>query len=177
VDTDRADFDAVKIRTRHDGDLVELVQVASRVHDVDSYPIFLPNGDYPRFLCRPVPLVAWVATAEDRVVGHVALNATTSPPVMQLVDEQEPAIPAVYVARLLVDPGARGHEIGRRLLEHARCAAVAAGRVPFLDVVDVGTAAPAIGLYRRDGWQEIGRVRFQLAGNDVDELVFRGPVH
>jgi GNAT superfamily N-acetyltransferase len=165
----------VEIRPRHDGDLVDIVQVASRVHEVDNYPIFLPN--YARFLCRPVPLAAWVATDEDRVVGHVALNATTSPSVMQLVDEQEPAIPAVYVARLLVDPGARGHEIGRRLLEHARCAALAAGCVPFLDVVDVGTAAAAIGLYRRDGWQEIGRVRFQLAGNDVDELVFRGLVH
>ncbi len=42
----------------------------------------------------------------------------------------------------------------------------------MLDVVDTPTAAAAISLYRREGWKEVGRVRFSA---DVDELVFCGP--
>lgn len=42
----------------------------------------------------------------------------------------------------------------------------------MLDVVDTPTAAAAISLYRREGWKEVGRVRFHA---DIDELVFRSP--
>jgi ribosomal protein S18 acetylase RimI-like enzyme len=75
----------------------------------------------------------------------------------------------------LVDPGTRRVGIGRELLEHARRAAVDSGHVPVFDVVDTPTAAAAISLYRRDGWEEVGRVSFDLVDTKIDELVFRGP--
>jgi GNAT superfamily N-acetyltransferase len=165
----------VEIRERREQDLSDLVTIAARVHDTDNYPVFLPDGDYSSFLTRPSSLAAWVAVRGRELVGHVALNDTTSRPVMQLVDEDGPTRPPVYVARLLVDPRSRRDGVGRHLLEHARREALSAGRSPYLDVVDTLTAAPAIALYRHDGWEEIGRVRFELAGNEIHELVFRGP--
>lgn len=62
----------------------ELVAVAARVHAEDHYPIFLPHGDFVRFLTRASPVAAWVAVRDERIVGHVALNAETSGPVMRL---------------------------------------------------------------------------------------------
>ena len=166
----------MEIRERRADDLDELVAVATRVREVDSYPMFLPDGDFVRFLTRPTPVDAWVAVEGDELVGHVALHDTTSKPVMRLVAERRSAQPPVYVARLLVDPDWRGHGLGRRLLEHARGAAVDAGHTPFLDVVDAPATAAAIGLYRSDGWVEIGRVTYELLGGDIDELVFQGPL-
>ncbi len=95
---------------------------------------------------------------------------------MQLVEDLvAPGPPAVFVARLLVDPGARRHGVGRRLLEQARRSALAGGYQPFLDVVNMRTAMAAMSLYRQDGWQEVGRVSFELVDQDINEVVFRGP--
>jgi GNAT superfamily N-acetyltransferase len=165
----------MEIRERRDIDLDQLVTVARRVHEADRYPIFLPDDDFYGFLTRPKPAAAWVAVHHGSVVGHVALNVETSRPVMQLVAALDSKRPAVYVARLLVDPGARRAGIGRKLLEHARRAAVVSGHVPVLDVVDTPTAAAAISLYRSDGWDEVGRVSFDPVDAEMHELVFRGP--
>ncbi len=94
----------MEIRERRADDLDQLVAVASRVHEADGYPIFLPDGDFVRFLTRPKPTAAWVAVSDGTVVGHVALNPASSGPVMHLIAELE-SEPAIYVARLLVDPG------------------------------------------------------------------------
>lgn len=165
---------AVEIRERCDDDLDGMVAVAARVREVDSYPIFLPGGDFVSFLTRPTPIAAWVAIRDDELIGHVALNDTTSQPVMHLVESRAPMKPAAYVARLLVDPRSRGDGVGGRLLERARRAAIEAVRSPFLDVVDTPASASAISLYRRAGWDEIGRVSFDLVGNEIEELVFCG---
>lgn len=165
----------MEIRERHESDLDDLVAVAARVHELDNYPIFLPDDDYIRFLSQPKPLAAWVAVSGRELVGHVALNETTSPSVMELVEERGRSAHPVYVARLLVDPGSRRLGGGRQLLDHARRAVADAGRCPFLDVVDTPTATPAISMYRRAGWEEIGRVRFEIVGDEIEELVFRGP--
>ncbi len=162
----------VEHRERRDDDLDELVTVAARVHAVDHYPIFLPDGDFAWFLTRPTPVAAWVAVRDERIVGHVALNAETSGPVMRLAAELVPERRVAYVARLLVDPDARRQGVGRRLLEQAARAAAELGDLLMLDVVDTPTAAAAISLYRREGWNEVGRVKFDA---DVDELVFCGP--
>jgi len=167
-----ADSLDVELRERRDDDLDELVAVAARVHAVDQYPIFLPDGDFARFLTRPSPVAAWVAVRDEGIVGHVALNAETSGPVMRLAAELVPERRVVYVARLLVDPDARRQGVGRRLLQQAVIAAAQFGHLPMLDVVDTPTAAVAISFYRREGWEEVGRVRFHA---DIDELVFRRP--
>jgi len=166
----------VEIRERRDEDLDDLVAIAAQVHEVDNYPMYLPGGDLRRFLTRPTPMAAWVAVRSNELVGHVALNDTTSRPVMQLVEDRRPMMLAAYVARLLVEPSSRGNGVGRRLLDHARRAAIEAARSPFLDVVDTPTSSSAISLYRHAGWSEIGRVRFDLVGDEIEELVFCGPL-
>jgi GNAT superfamily N-acetyltransferase len=166
----------MEVRERRDDDLDELVALVARVHEADGYPIFLPDGDFRRFLTWPRSVAAWVAVCDEGLVGHAALNAETSRPVMQLVAELTPERPARYVARLLVDPCARRQGVGRMLLEHARRAAVDSESLPVLDVVDTPTAAAAISLYRGEGWDEIGRVRFAFLDAEIDELVFRGPL-
>ena len=110
------------------------------------------------------------------VVGHVALNAETSLPVVRRVREVVPDGSVAFVARLLVEPSARRRGIGARLLDHARSEAIARDLVPMLDVVDTPSASAAISMYRRQGWQEVGRTTFKLLdGHDLEELVFRAP--
>jgi GNAT superfamily N-acetyltransferase len=166
----------MEVRQRQDRDLDQLVRVAARVQAVDGYPGFLPDGDLVRFLTRPPPVAAWVAVHDDDlVVGHVALCDRTAGPVMQLAAELEPDERPVFVTRLLVDPGVRRLGYGGRLLERARRAAVALDRAPFLDVVETPGALAALSLYRRDAWEEVGRVPCPVAdGRDLEEIVFRG---
>ncbi len=165
----------LQIRERQAADLEHVETVARRVHESDRYPVYLPDGDFRRFLTRPASTAAWVATSVDRIVGHVALNETTSKPVMRVIDDLGNDRPALYIARLLVDPSARRTGIGRALLEHARQGAVSRGCLPVLDVVDVPTAAPALALYRAESWQEIARVSFVLAEMPLEEIVLVGP--
>lgn len=165
----------LQIRKRNDADFQRLEIIARRVQAADRYPIYLPNGDYRRFLRQPASTAAWVATLADQVVGHVALNDSTSTPVMRAVDELGDERPALYIARLLVDPNARRTGSGRALLDHARREAQSSGHLPALDVVDIPTAAPAISLYRAEGWREIARVSFDLADMHLDEIVFIAP--
>lgn len=67
---------------------------------------------------------------------------------MALVAKLAPERPALFVARLLVDPEARRQGVGRNLLEQARRAAVESGHCPMLDVVETPKAEAAISLYR-----------------------------
>jgi GNAT superfamily N-acetyltransferase len=169
----------VEVRERTAEDLVRLVAIARRVRTSDRYPIDLPDGDLLRFLTRPESLGAWVATQDHAIVGHVALNAETSPPVMRLIRHVVDGSPA-FVARLFVDTDARRQGIGARLLEHARLQAVTRGCSPVLDVLDMPSATAAMSLYRRSGWQEVGRTAFRRAdGTESDDVVFvwRGDAH
>lgn len=173
---DDGDADRVSVRDRRPDDIEALVGIAERVRARDGYPVFLRDGDLPRFLTKPASLGAWVAEREGVAVGHVVLNAETSAPVMQLVAQRGHDHGVAFVARLLVDPDARRQGIGTRLLDHARRAATARGLVPMLDVVATGGSTPAIALYRGVGWRGIGRTSFGVAdGRDLEELVFEGP--
>ena len=165
----------MELRDRHAGDLEDLVALAARVHEADAYPMYLPEGDLTRFLTRPEPFAAWVAVQGEQLLGHVALHSETSPPVMELISELSGERPPLYIARLMVDVDARRAGAGRRLLDRARREAVAAGCIPYLDVVEQHSESAAIALYRDEGWEEIGRVRFAFADGALDEVVFRGP--
>lgn len=172
-----ADFlGTVRVRERRHDDLDELVAVSARVRSTDGYPLYLPAGDFVGFLTRPEPLGVWVAEHDGAIIGHVALNAQTSQPVMRLAHAVvTDGYPIAFVARLLVDPSARRHGVGARLLDRARCEARARHRIPMLDVVDTPSASAAISLYRREGWREVGRALLVIGGEEVEELVFRGP--
>jgi ribosomal protein S18 acetylase RimI-like enzyme len=169
------EFASVQVRERRAEDLDQLAVVAHRVRTSDRYPICLPDGNLLRFLTHPESFGAWVASQDQAVVGHVALNTETSRPVMRLARHVVNGSPA-FVARLFVDPDARRRGIGARLLDHARVSAVTRGYVPVLDVVDTPSATAAISLYRRSGWQEVGRTVFRLADEtEADELIFVWP--
>ena len=165
----------VRIRERREADLEQLEILARRVHTSDHYPVYLPDGDFGRFLTRPSSLRAWVATRDDEIIGHVALNDTTSEPVMDAVAGLNGDRRAVYVARLLVGPSFRRSGAGRALLKQALREANASGRLPVLDVVDIPSAAPAVALYRSEGWDETARVSFGLGDLHLEEIVFVGP--
>jgi GNAT superfamily N-acetyltransferase len=164
----------VSIRARAASDMHALVEVAARVHVLDGYPAFLPDGDFHRFLTTPRPLAAWVAVVDGEVVGHVSLHAESHPQAMEVVRGAGIAGEVGVIARLLVHPAVRHRGLGARLLEHARTEAVARGLVPVLDVV--ASAQPAVRLYRARGWEEIGRCTLARPdGPPIEELVFSVP--
>ncbi|MGH9920395.1 MAG: GNAT family N-acetyltransferase, partial [Nitrososphaerales archaeon] len=136
----------MRVRARTTADLDDLVEVAARVRAVDLYPLYLPDDDLHRFLTRPVPLSAWVAEVDHRVVGHVSLNSESNPQVMKVLRQSGITGDVGVVARLLVEPAARRRGLGALLLEQARSEAEAQGRTPVLDVV--ASATSAIALYR-----------------------------
>lgn len=76
----------MEIRARESGDLPALVALAARVRRVDGYPVYLPNDDYERFLSRSAALAAFVAIRDGDVIGHVAVNSSTSQAAMQVFD-------------------------------------------------------------------------------------------
>ena len=163
--------DAFVVRRRTDGDLDVLEQVTARVRAADDYPTYLPGDDYRRFLTRPAPLAAWVAELDDRICGHVAFSARSSPAVVGVLRDAGITGEVGVVARLLVDPGTRRLGIARELLHTARAEAVAQQGAAVLDVVESSHAA--IALYWSAGWVEVGRTSLLLPdGRQLRELVF-----
>ncbi|WP_309663486.1 helix-turn-helix domain-containing GNAT family N-acetyltransferase [Tabrizicola sp.] len=102
----------------------------------DMFPLPLPDATR----CRPPLGACLVAWSDDLPVGCVSLR-----PLGNGVAE---------VKRLWVDPVARGQGLARRLMRSIETRAVAQG---FTDLrLDSHTdLAPAIALYRNDGWVEI----------------------
>ena len=148
-----------------------LVEVAKRVHESDGYPAYLPDNDFHRFLTRPTALAAWVVEIDGTVAGHVALNSESHPAAMAIVRDAGIGGEVGVVARLLVDPEVRRRGLGARLLEQARAEAARQDRTPVLDVVASATAA--IGLYRANGWQELGRCKFEISEHEpIEEIIF-----
>lgn len=161
----------MEIRARESGDLPALVALAARVRRVDGYPVYLPNDDYERFLSRPAALAAFVAIQAEDVIGHVAVNSSTSQAAMQVFDSVCAGRDLGVVARLLVAPSARRAGCARALLRTAANAARTDNRVPVLDVVSSSQAA--IALYRSEGWSEVGEIALELPGlSGVRELLF-----
>lgn len=153
---------ALVVRRRVAADTDELVRIAEVVQERDGYPGRRPR-DLRRFLVSDDALDAWVAECDGAIAGHVALHRESLPVVMEKAGEavgrgdRELAV----VARLIVDPVARGRGAGRALLETGAEAARARGLHPILDVVTHYDAANA--LYRSCGWHNLG----------VVEMVFR----
>ena len=164
------------LRPRTDGDLDACERLARAVHRADGYP---PRraGDLRRFVSAPGALGAWVAESDGgEVVGHVALQPTSSAAVMTLAADATglPADRLAVVARLFVAPAHRGAGIGRVLFACATAASLGLNRRPILDVAAHFDAA--IRLYARAGWTCAGRVTVTFSGEQpLDELVYVGP--
>lgn len=165
----------VEVRPRLTTDLGELVEVAARVRELDGYPAYLPGDDLRRFVTCPGSLGAWVAEAEGRVVGHVALNPGSHTEAMEVVRDAGIIGELGVVARLLVEPSVRGCGLGTRLLGQAQAEAIGQDRTPVLDVV--ASAVAAISLYRASGWYELGRCEFVMPDQaPIEEIVFAAPL-
>ena len=172
---DLCDGFSMPVRERTDADLDDCVRLARVVHELDRYPVFLPD-DLRRFITAPDALAAWVAELDGQIIGHVALRSSSSAAVVAMASEalKLPADRLGVVARLLVSPQHRRHGTGRSLLEVARRHAHVRGLWPILDVVTHQHGA--IALYDKCGWTRAGQVTSRY-GDDVvlDELVYLGP--
>lgn len=164
------------IRARDAEDEVELEVLARAVHQLDGYPVYMPDDNFLAFVISDLALDGWVAVVDGRVVGHVALHGGSSPGVVALAASELGVQPTScgVVARLLVAPGLRRTGLGRRLLDHAMDQCRQRQLSPILDVV-VGTDA-AIALYERAGWTRLGTVSFDLPdGSELREYVYAAP--
>jgi len=150
--------------------MAALVELAAKVRETDGYPLFLPDGDLFRFLTQPAPLAAWVAEEGERIVGHVATNARSHSSAMRVIREAGITGEVGVIARLLVDPTRQRQGIGIKLLERAATHVTSLGRTPVLDVV--ASSSPAVSLYRRRGWKELGSAAFSGPNQTITELVF-----
>jgi GNAT superfamily N-acetyltransferase len=164
----------VLVRPRTDADLDECVRLAEVVHDRDGYPVYLAT-DLRTFLAAPDAVAAWVADDEGRLIGHVALHRQTIPAVMVIASAASDVATDQLgvVARLLVDPEVRHQGAGRLLLEAATGAARSRGLRPILDVCS--RFGPAIALYERCGWINVGQVDLGFGDLKIEELVYLGP--
>jgi ribosomal protein S18 acetylase RimI-like enzyme len=142
------------IRARVDADLPACVAVLRVVHETDGYPTSWPT-DPARWLDPKGLLGAWVAVDDGgAVVGHIALTVArepVEPPVLAATGRTADGVASI--ARLYVDPSARGAGHAGALLDAATTAAHELGRVCVLDVVADGIAA--IALYEHRGWERV----------------------
>jgi GNAT superfamily N-acetyltransferase len=166
---------AVAVRERTGADLDACARLVAAVRRVDGYPPYLPDNDFVRLLTEPTPIVAFVATANDEVIGHVAVHPYTGSRTEVLACGRlgvEPAQLGV-VARLFSSVDRRREGIGRLLLGAAMLAARSRGLVPVLDVwVELRAA---VALYESAGWKRLGTVSVTLPSGPHDVDVFVGP--
>jgi len=166
----------VRIRQRVESDLDACEKLARRVHGVDGYPPRRAD-DLREFITSAGALGAWVADVDGTVVGHAALNQSSSPEVIELARDSMgcTADQLAVVARLLVEPSARRRGVGAALLETAADAARRRGRRPILDVASHFAAAN--GLYESFGWTRLGTVIVHIPGEDdpLEEIIYCAP--
>jgi ribosomal-protein-alanine N-acetyltransferase len=142
------------VRERIEADLRGCVDLLRVVHLTHRYPVRWP-ADPVAWLSAPGPARAWVATADDVVVGHVG----------QSRDESG----TLHLERLFVSPGASSRGIGERLVRQVTNGAHRGGDRLVLDVAD--NAATALRLYERLGWQRTGRSPVDWGGDLVRSLI------
>jgi GNAT superfamily N-acetyltransferase len=159
---------ALAVRGRTAGDLGACVDLLAEAHRHDKYPRRWPD-DPAGWLTRPSLIDTWVATLDGKVVGHVGLSETS----------KHNAAPAMFsgqaamVTRLFVSPAARGHGVGRALMEQVVRAARERGLHPVLDVDSSSTAA--ITFYESLGWRRLGSGEAQWGSELVTIFCYAAP--
>jgi GNAT superfamily N-acetyltransferase len=146
------------IRERTPADLPAAADALIEIHRTDGYPVE-GVADPIAWLTGPTLLRAWVAELAGCIVGHVAISEPgTDDAAPRIWREQSgETTPTLVLGRLFVLPDARGHAVGRRLLEAARDESRTRGTRLTLDVMAKDTAA--IALYERLGWRRTGETR------------------
>lgn len=179
---DRAVTDrTVVVRPRRPEDIPALAEVLFEQQPSSRYP-FRDPLPFPveQFLHAEDAVAAWTAEIDGRIVGHVcrvrppqgfadaaAMNAACA------ASHDRPVEELSWISTLFVGLDARGHGVGRLLLESVVDDVRAAGLAGCLEVLM--THGGAYGLYQATGWKEVMRLRPQwlldAAGDDAPEVV------
>ena len=169
----------VLIRERRAEDVPVLGELLAEQQPTSHYPVQWPL-DIPvaDFLVRPGEERAWVAEADGRVVGHVAvytLGEGLRASFVEALGLERPGIEGpgsdalAELAVLFVAADVIGTGVGGLLHDTAVDWIRASGRQPVLDVVPVH--ARAVEVYRHRGWQVVGEVRPVWLAPDFPTLV------
>ncbi len=153
----------LRIRQRTSRDLDTCAQVLVAVHERDGYPVE-GVADPHTWLTPPGLLWAWVAELDRRVVGHVSVSRPTGEDAVTMLDSSSGEDTVGVLARLFVDPTARGLGLGERLVQTVTDEASAAGRRLVLDVMTKDQSA--IRLYERLGWRYLGSTCHEVDGDE-----------
>jgi GNAT superfamily N-acetyltransferase len=158
----------VEIREKTAADAAACLELLTRVHRADGYPMRLG----PDFLTagNGQEAGAWVAESDGVIVGHVALRTSPESPTLHVAARATrlPVDQLALVARLFVDPQQRRTGLGRRLLRHAAAEAPKIGRRAVLDVGQ--RLGPAVALYESEGWERVGELHEPLDAETVLDL-------
>ena len=166
---------AVEVRNRRPNDLDAAAAALVEVHRVDGYPV--EGVDDPQAWLNPPGLLhAWVATVNEKVVGHALV--TTAHSDVAAVDawvKQGGDITTIVVGgRLFVAPAGRGHQLGTKLGRIMTDWAAHHSLDLVGDVMAKDTAAIAI--YERLGWQRIGTAMHDTGhGTEVPAYLYVSP--
>jgi GNAT superfamily N-acetyltransferase len=156
------------VRERRPDDLPALCDLLAAQQAASSYPVRWPLP-FPvaDFLVRPSELRAWVVEVDGEVVGHVTAAAVDDA-LAPVFAGATGATDHLMVSVLFTAAAARGHGHGGLLLDTAVAWIRERDHVPVLDVVPVH--APALALYRRRGWVEVGSWRFPWLAPELPDV-------
>lgn len=171
---------APTIRPRRPDDVPHLARALLEQQRDSGYPHRDPLPySAEQFILRPGTTAAWVAEVDGRAVGHVAISLPGDP--TSLADGDAAVVQAWMdahrrphdalgeVAIFFTAGSVRGTGAGSALLATAVAALRERDLAPCLDVVPTSTGA--MRLYRRTGWQEVGRVRPGWLSEDAPDVI------
>ncbi|MEU5163517.1 GNAT family N-acetyltransferase [Streptomyces sp. NPDC020875] len=166
---------AAAVRPFEEDDLPGAASALVEVHRSDGYPV--EGVEDPRAWVRSDGVVAaWVAEAEGRIVGHVAVMRPQGEDAVSIWIEQsgDDLSGIAVLARLFVVQFARKYALGRTLTEAAMAYGRDHGLRLVLDVMSKDTAA--IRLYERLGWRKIGETAHTFgSGQTITALCYVAP--
>lgn len=163
------------VRPFKEGDLPGAASALVEVHRSDGYPV--EGVEDPEAWVRSDDVVAaWVAEAEGRIVGHVAVMRPQGEDAVSMwIEQSGDHLDGIAVlARLFVVQDARKYATGRRLTEAAMAYGREHGVRLVLDVM--AKDAAAIRLYERLGWYKIGETMHTFgAGQTITAVCYVAP--